>query len=114
MILTPIPPEQLAGTLDRFMAGLSDRFSRTMFRRIRTTSPERAVSGEAERHRRDAAGGEADESEHAIGHDGARTHLHQRPFRMGAADGALVERAFACERRRKRDGAEWSPTRGSC
>jgi len=34
MILTPIPDDQLAGTLDRFMAGLSDRFSRVVFARI--------------------------------------------------------------------------------
>jgi hypothetical protein len=51
MILTPIPPEALAGTLDRFMAGLSDPFSRTVFRQIRATSPDRAAGAEAERHR---------------------------------------------------------------
>ena len=34
MILTPIPDDQLAGTLDRFMAGLTDRFSRVVFARI--------------------------------------------------------------------------------
>jgi hypothetical protein len=51
MILTPIPPEQLAGTLDRFMAGLSDGFSRAVFRRIGATSPDRAAGAEPERHR---------------------------------------------------------------
>ena len=51
MILTPIPREQLAGTLDRFMAGLSHRCSRSAFRRIRATSPDRAAGAEAERHR---------------------------------------------------------------
>jgi hypothetical protein len=51
MILTPIPLEELAGTLDRFMAGLSDRVSRAVFARIRATSPDRAAGAEAERHR---------------------------------------------------------------
>jgi hypothetical protein len=51
MILTPIPREKLAGALDRFMAGLSDRYSRCVFRRIRATSPDRAAGAEAERHR---------------------------------------------------------------
>jgi hypothetical protein len=51
MILTPIPREELAGVLDRFMAGLSDRCSRILFERIRATSPDRAVAAEAERHR---------------------------------------------------------------
>jgi hypothetical protein len=51
MILTPIPAMELAGTLDRFMAGLSDRSSRATFRQIRATSPDRALGAEAERHR---------------------------------------------------------------
>ena len=51
MILTPIPDDQLAGTLDRFMAGLPDGLSRTVFARIRATSPYRAAGAEAERHR---------------------------------------------------------------
>jgi hypothetical protein len=51
MILTPIPREELAGTLDRFMADLFDEFSRTVFARIRATSPDRAAGVEAERHR---------------------------------------------------------------
>jgi len=51
MILTPIPREELPQALDRFMAGLSDRFSRAVFLRIRATSAERAVGAEAERHR---------------------------------------------------------------
>ena len=50
MILTPIPPAALSGTLDSFMAGLSDRLSRAVFARIRATSPDRAVGAEAERH----------------------------------------------------------------
>jgi hypothetical protein len=51
MILTPIPDDQLAGTLDRFMAGLADGLSRAVFARIRATSPYRAAGTEAERHR---------------------------------------------------------------
>jgi len=51
MILTPIPREQLAGTLDRFMTGLSDRHSQSVLERIRATSPDRAAGTEAERHR---------------------------------------------------------------
>jgi hypothetical protein len=51
MILTPIPRDELAGTLDRFMGRLSDRLSREAFARIRATSPDRAVGEEAERHR---------------------------------------------------------------
>jgi len=54
MILTPIPHERLAGTLDRFLAGLSDRSSRATFRQIRATSPDRARGAEAEQHRRAA------------------------------------------------------------
>ena len=51
MILTPIPREELAGTLYRFMVGLSDELSRVVFQRIRATSPDRAAGMEAERHR---------------------------------------------------------------
>ena len=51
MILTPIPREQLEHSLDRFLAGLGDPFSRAVFRRIRATSPDRAAGAEAERHR---------------------------------------------------------------
>ena len=51
MILTPIPCEQLAAALDRFMAGLSDRHSQSVFERIRATSSDRAAGAEAERHR---------------------------------------------------------------
>jgi hypothetical protein len=51
MILTPIPREQLAGTLDRFKGGLPDRYSRSVFGRIRVTSPDRAAGAEADRHR---------------------------------------------------------------
>ena len=51
MILTPIPNDQLAGVLDRFMAGLSDRLSREAFALIRATSPDRAAGAEAEQHR---------------------------------------------------------------
>jgi hypothetical protein len=49
--LTPISREKLAGTLDRFMGGLPDRYSRSVFERIRSTSSERAAGAEAERHR---------------------------------------------------------------
>jgi hypothetical protein len=51
MILTPIPRELLAGTLGRFMAGLSDGYSRSVFRLIRATSPDRAAGVEAEQDR---------------------------------------------------------------
>jgi len=51
MILTPIPRGALADALDRFMTRLSDRPSRAVFRRIRATSPHRAVGQEAEQHR---------------------------------------------------------------
>jgi len=46
MILTPIPPKQLASILDRFMAGLSDRRARDVFSRIRATSPDRAAGAD--------------------------------------------------------------------
>jgi hypothetical protein len=51
MILTPIPRDALAATLDCFLAGLGDALSRRVFRRIRATSPDRAEGPEAERHR---------------------------------------------------------------
>jgi hypothetical protein len=51
MILTPIPPEALEATLERFMGLLTDRFARAVFRRVRVTSPDRAVGQEAEQHR---------------------------------------------------------------
>jgi regulator of protease activity HflC (stomatin/prohibitin superfamily) len=51
MILTPIPREQLATALDRFMAGLTDPLARAAFRRIRATSTDRAAEAEAERDR---------------------------------------------------------------
>jgi hypothetical protein len=51
MILTPIPREELAGTLDRFTARLSDGRSRLVLSRIRATSPDRAAGAEAEQHR---------------------------------------------------------------
>src|SRR6516162_10185809 len=51
MILTPIPREQLEHSLNRFLAGLGDPFSRAVFRRICATSPDRAAGAEAERHR---------------------------------------------------------------
>src|SRR5262249_28063166 len=54
MILTPIPQGQLGSLLDCFMTKLADPFSRTVFCRIRATSPVRAVGAEAEEHRRAA------------------------------------------------------------
>jgi hypothetical protein len=54
MILTPIPREELAGALDRFMTGLSDRLARSVFARIRATAADRAAGAEAERHRHEA------------------------------------------------------------
>jgi len=49
MILTPISRDQLPGTLDRFMAGLTERYARRVFQRIRATSRDRAVGGQGER-----------------------------------------------------------------
>jgi hypothetical protein len=51
MILTPISRDQLPGALDRFMAGLPDWHSKSVFARIRVTSADRAVGAEVERHR---------------------------------------------------------------
>ena len=51
MILTPISRDELAGVLDRFTDGLSDRLSRNVFAGIRATSPDRATGTEAGRHR---------------------------------------------------------------
>jgi len=51
MILTPIPREELAEVLDRFMAGIADRLSRDVFERIRATLPDRAAGVESEQHR---------------------------------------------------------------
>jgi hypothetical protein len=51
MILTPISRDQLPGALDRFMAGLPDWYSKSVFARIRVTSADRAVGAEVERHR---------------------------------------------------------------
>ena|SRR5271170_1189002 len=51
MILTPIDRDDLAGALDHFGSGLRDPFSAKVFRKIRSTSPDRAVGPEAERHR---------------------------------------------------------------
>src|SRR5271169_3049016 len=51
MILTPIDRDDLAGALDRFGVGLRDAFSARVFRRIRSTSPDRAAGPAAERHR---------------------------------------------------------------
>ena len=61
---------------------------------------------EPQRHRCDAAGGEADELERAVGDHGAGADFDQRPFRMAAADRALVERALALPRRRQFDAAD--------
>ena len=54
MILTAIPREQLDEVLNRFMAKLEHSFSRAVCRRIRATSPDRAVGAAAERHRQAA------------------------------------------------------------
>jgi hypothetical protein len=51
MILTPIPRAVLPAALDRFQSVLPDPFAYAAFARIRTTSPERALAAEAERHR---------------------------------------------------------------
>lgn len=54
MILTPIPPAELAGALDRFAARLDAPLARAAFALVRATSPERAREGAAERHRQQA------------------------------------------------------------
>jgi hypothetical protein len=54
MILTAIPRDQLDEVLDRFIAKLENPLSRTVFRRIRGTSADRAGGAAAERHRRAA------------------------------------------------------------
>src|ERR1043166_7551091 len=54
MILTPIPCAQLGAALDRFGTQLGHPDARNAFARIRVTSPERAHSAEAERHRQQA------------------------------------------------------------
>jgi hypothetical protein len=51
MILSPIPRQNLAPALDQFMAGLDESFHRAVFRRIRSTSPDRAAGAESQRHR---------------------------------------------------------------
>jgi hypothetical protein len=52
MILTPIPPADLAQALDRFASQLDDRGARAAFDLIRRTEADRAVGAAAERDRR--------------------------------------------------------------
>ena len=82
MILTPIPPERLAETLDRFAAQLQDPVSQKAFARIRATSPDRARGAEAERHR--------DEALAVARHAGVPVHLPDTdsPFNW---DGAALD-----------------------
>ena len=54
MILTPIPSDRLATTLDRFAARLDEPAARDAFARIRATSAERAAGAVAAEHRRQA------------------------------------------------------------
>jgi hypothetical protein len=51
MILTPISPDALGDTLDRFAAGLTAAEARAAFALIRVTSSGRAEGFDAERHR---------------------------------------------------------------
>jgi hypothetical protein len=51
MILTQIPRGELDHVLDRFAAGLRGRLARRVFGQIRATSPDRAITEEAEQHR---------------------------------------------------------------
>ena len=53
-MLTAIPRDELGRALDCFTVGLRDPFDLAVFRRIRATSPDRAVGAEAERHRQAA------------------------------------------------------------
>jgi hypothetical protein len=54
MILTPIPPDELAAALDRFAAGLTSTEAKSAFALIRATSLDRAEGDTAERHREEA------------------------------------------------------------
>ena len=54
MILTPIPPGELAAVLDRFEGQLGDPVARAAFTRIRATAAERAEGEAAEAHRQEA------------------------------------------------------------
>lgn len=54
MILTPIPREQLAATLDRFAGQLDDPAARAAFASIRATAAQRAEGEAAESHRQEA------------------------------------------------------------
>src|SRR6267154_6444328 len=85
-------------TGDRLLRGVGDG------RRVcRRALQRRFRRREAERDRRDAAGGDADELEGAGRNDGAGANFDQRPLRMTAADGALVECALILEWRWKLD-----------
>jgi len=54
LILTPIAPERLPKTLERFAASLHDDDARSVFATIAATSPERAEGALAEAQRQDA------------------------------------------------------------
>lgn len=54
MILTPIPPERLPETLERFAATLPDDFTRAVLAAIAATSADRAEGAAAEAHRQAA------------------------------------------------------------
>lgn len=54
MILTPIPPERLPEVLEQFRSGLAKGLARRVFDAIAATSPDRAASDVAERHRQEA------------------------------------------------------------
>jgi hypothetical protein len=54
LILTPIPPQRLDASLERFAAQLADPTARAAFARIRATSAERAGGNAAAAHRRQA------------------------------------------------------------
>ena len=51
MILTQVPRDALAATLDRFAAGLHGPIPSRVFAEIQATSPDRAVMPEAAQHR---------------------------------------------------------------
>jgi hypothetical protein len=89
MILTPVPREQLGAALDRFMAGLHGPFERAVFRRIRATSPDRAVGAEAERHRQ-AALSLARALGMAVHPEGTRCHFNWDGSALSGATEAYV------------------------
>jgi hypothetical protein len=75
MILTPIPRDTLAESLDRFAAQLRDPAARCAFARIRATAAERAAGDQAARHRQIALA-RARRCGMAVHSDGTECHFN--------------------------------------